>query len=102
MVQRICSMKISIKGALAHGDYFFPKKFEFVSLCSFICLQAVVFVAEVAGLHDIVTFRGKTSQILCDYFNIPIKDDEEAHKTVIIVAAATFIRYKKPYYTFKG
>ena len=23
------------------GDYFFPKKFEFVSLCSFICLQAV-------------------------------------------------------------
>ena len=32
------------KGAVAHGDYFFrsfPKKFEFVSLCSFICLQAV-------------------------------------------------------------
>ena len=31
----------TIKGALAYGDYFFPKKFEFVSLCSFICLQAV-------------------------------------------------------------
>ena len=30
-----------LKGALAYGDYFFPKKFEFVSLCSFICLQAV-------------------------------------------------------------
>ena len=29
------------KGALAYGDYIFPKKFEFVSLCSFICLQAV-------------------------------------------------------------
>ena len=29
------------KGAVAHGDYFFPKKFEFVSLYSFICLQAV-------------------------------------------------------------
>ena len=31
----------TFKGAVAHGDYFFPKKFEFVSLCSFICLQAV-------------------------------------------------------------
>ena len=30
-----------LKGAVAHGDYFFPKKFEFVSLCSFVCLQAV-------------------------------------------------------------
>ena len=30
-----------LMGAVAHGDYFFPKKFEFVSLCSFICLQAV-------------------------------------------------------------
>ena len=24
---------LSDKGALAYGDYFFPKKFEFVSLC---------------------------------------------------------------------
>ena len=32
---------VMLKGALAYGDYFFPKKFEFVSLCSFICLQAV-------------------------------------------------------------
>ena len=30
-----------VMGALAYGDYIFPKKFEFVSLCSFICLQAV-------------------------------------------------------------
>ena len=30
-----------LKGAVSHGDYFFPNKFEFVSLCSFICLQAV-------------------------------------------------------------
>ena len=39
-----CLFKIKIgtfKGALAYGDYIFPKKFEFVSLCSFICLQAV-------------------------------------------------------------
>ena len=31
----------TVMGTVAHGDYFFPKKFEFVSLCSFICLQAV-------------------------------------------------------------
>ena len=33
--------KNHFKGAVVHGDYFFPKMFEFVSLCSFICLQAV-------------------------------------------------------------
>ena len=40
----LISMVISYNSvffAVAHGDYFFPKKFEFVSLCSFICLQAV-------------------------------------------------------------
>ena len=36
-----CSCCMLFKGALAYGDYFFPKKFEFVTLCSFICLQAV-------------------------------------------------------------
>ena len=39
-----CSKKFTgekVKGALAYGDYIFPKKFELVSLCSFICLQAV-------------------------------------------------------------
>ena len=30
-----------IKGALAYRVSSFPKKFEFASLCSFICLQAV-------------------------------------------------------------
>ena len=34
-------IKDIIKGAVAYGNYFFPIKFEFVSLCSFICLQAV-------------------------------------------------------------
>ena len=29
------------KGAVAHGVSSLPKKFEFASLCSFICLQAV-------------------------------------------------------------
>ena len=30
-----------LKGAVAYRVSSFPKKFEFVSLCSFICLQAV-------------------------------------------------------------
>ena len=51
-----------------------------------------VLVAEVAGFHDIVTFRRKTSQILHDYFNKPNEDDEEAHKSAIIEAAAKFIK----------
>ena len=41
-----------------------------------------VVIAEVAG------FR----QILHDYFNKPNKDDDEAHKTAIIEAAAKFIK----------
>lgn len=51
-----------------------------------------LFVAEVDGLHDIVTFREKTSKILQDYFNIPNKDDEDAHKRAIIETAAKFIK----------
>jgi len=46
-----------------------------------------VFVAEGEWLHDIVTFREKTSSILRDYFKIPNKDDEEAQKTAIIETA---------------
>src|SRR5688572_375497 len=44
------------------------------------------------SLHDIVTFRHKTSRILRDYFNVPNKDDEEAHKKAIIETAAKFIK----------
>ena len=32
---------LSVKGEVAHGVSSFPKKFEFASLCSFICLQAM-------------------------------------------------------------
>ena len=32
-----------------------------------------VFVGEVAGFHDIISFRGKTSQILREYFNIQLR-----------------------------
>ena len=49
-------------------------------------------MAEGEGLHDIVTFREKTSRILRDYFNMPNKDDEEAHKRAIIETAAKLIK----------
>lgn len=51
-----------------------------------------LFVAEGEGLPDIVTFRHKTGRILRDYFNMPNKEDEEAHKKVIIETAAKFIK----------
>ena len=51
-----------------------------------------VAVAEVAGFHDIVTFRRKISQIYHDYFNKPNKDDVEAHNAAIIEAAAKYIK----------
>jgi len=49
-------------------------------------------VAESEGLHDIVTFRAKTSSILRDYFKMPNKDDEEAQKTAVIETAAKLIK----------
>jgi len=51
-----------------------------------------VVVAEGEGLHDIVTFREKTSSILRDYFKMPNKDDEETQKRAIIETAAKLIR----------
>ena len=51
-----------------------------------------IFIAQGEGLHDSVTFREKTSKILRDYFNMPNKDDEEAHKRAIIETAAKFIK----------
>ena len=49
-------------------------------------------MAEGEWLHDIVTFREKTSSILRDYFKIPNKDDEEAQKTAIIETAKKLIK----------
>ena len=51
-----------------------------------------VFLAEGEGLHDIVTFREKTSSILRDYFKMPNKDDEESQKKAIIETAAKLIK----------
>ena len=52
-----------------------------------------LYIAEGEGLHAIVTFREETSRILCDYFNTPNKDDDDAHKRAIIEAAAKFIKH---------
>jgi len=50
-----------------------------------------IFIAEGEGLHDIVTFREKTSSILRDYFNQP-ENDEESQKRAIIETAAKLIK----------
>ena len=51
-----------------------------------------LFLAESCGQQDIMTFREKTSLILRDYFNMPNKNDNEAHKRAIIEAAAKLIK----------
>ena len=51
-----------------------------------------LFIAESCGRQDIVTFREKTSKILRDYFNMPNKNDNEAHKRAIIEAAAKLLK----------
>jgi len=50
-----------------------------------------IFIAEQQGLHDIVTFREKTSSILRDYFSQP-ENDEEAQKRALIQTAAKLIK----------
>ena len=51
-----------------------------------------LFIAENCDRQDIVTFRENTSNILRDYFNMPNKNDNEAHKKAIIEAAAKLIK----------
>jgi hypothetical protein len=50
-----------------------------------------IFIAEGNGLHDIVTFREKTSRILRDYFS-KLEMDEGARKSSIIETAAKLIK----------
>ena len=50
-----------------------------------------IFVAEGKGLHDIVTFREKTSSILRNYFSKP-EMDEEGQKRAIIETAGKLIK----------
>ncbi|KAG1662657.1 Villin-1 [Nymphon striatum] len=52
-----------------------------------------IYIAEGEGVHDIVTMREKTSQILRSYFKSHGKEeDEEAQKRAIIKTAARLIR----------
>ena len=52
-----------------------------------------IYFAEGEGVHDIVTMREKTSQILRSYFKDHDKEgDEEAQKRAIIKTAAKLIR----------
>ena len=62
--------KKHIKGAVAYGNYFFPKKFEFVSLCSFICLQAVY---QLSGPVCKATWNGCPSYS-ASYFHFTLCD----------------------------
>ena len=59
-----------VKGAVAYGNYFFPKKFEFVSLCSFICLQAVY---QLSGPVCKATWNGCPSYS-ASYFHFTLCD----------------------------
>ena len=49
-------------------------------------------IADSDGRHDVVTFRKKTSHILRRFFDMPNKDDDEAHKKTILETAAEFIK----------
>ena len=60
----------TLKGAVAYGNYFFPKKFEFVSLCSFICLQAVY---QLSGPVCKATWNGCPSYS-ASYFHFTLCD----------------------------
>ena len=60
----------SVKGALAYRNCFFPKKFEFVSLCSFICLQVVY---QLSGPVCKATWNGCPSYS-ASYFHFTLCD----------------------------
>ena len=65
-----CEDTVKLKGAVAYGNYFFPKKFEFVSLCSFICLQAVY---QLSGPVCKATWNGCPSYS-ASYFHFTLCD----------------------------
>ena len=51
-----------LKGAVAYGNYFFPKKFEFVSLCSLAALRILLltfisrFVIDFLSIRKVIIF----------------------------------------------
>ena len=77
-------------GAVAHGDYFFPKKFEFVSLCSIICLQAVY---QLSGPVCKATWNGCPSILLLTFILRFVIDFLSIRKVIIFSAIATDDRH---------
>ena len=52
-----------------------------------------IFVTEGrSGVKNIVTFREKNCDILCEYYNSPREDNEEAQKRAILQTAAKLIK----------
>ena len=79
-----------VKGAVAHGDYFFPKKFEFVSLCSlYVCRLCINFQDLCARLLGVAALRilllTFTSRFVIDFLSI--------RKVIIFSAIATDDRH---------
>ena len=79
-----------LKGAVDHGDYFFPKKFEFVSLCSFICLQAVY---QLSGPVCKATWNGCPCILLLTFISRFVIDFLSIRKVIIFSAIATDDRH---------
>ena len=79
-----------VKGAVAYGNYFFPKKFEFVSLCSFICLQAV---HQLSGPVCKATWNGCPSYLLLTFISRFVIDFLSIRKVIIFSANATDDRH---------
>ena len=75
-----------LKGAVAHGNYFFPKKFEFVSLCSFISLQAVY---QLSGPVCKATWNGCPCILLLTFTSRFVIDFLSIRKVIIFSAIAT-------------
>ena len=81
-------LPVPFKGALAYGDHFFPKKFEFVSLCSFICVcrLCINFQDLCARLLGVAALRilllTFTSRFVIDFLSI--------RKVIIFSAIATY------------
>ena len=78
-----------VKGAVAYGNYFFPKKFEFVSLCSFICLLCINFQDLCARLLGMAALR----ILLLTFISRFVIDFLSIRKVIIFSAIATDNRH---------
>ena len=77
------------KGALAYRNYFFPKKFEFVSLCSFVCRLCINFQDLCARLLGMAALR----ILLLTFISRFVIDFLSIRKVIIFSAIATDDRH---------